>query len=457
MAGPLPYARSSTFEPNRTLAGLILRQGEQSAQNWQNVGNTIAGSLRDIATNVREAPIRRQQEEAGQIQLENARSEQTAARQATEDRGIMRSAQSSRLSPDEVKAQLQQLGRGDLVPIYEKAHTELESSRLNLQKLRTDAAAAESDYFGGLAAAIKRANYDPLSVEWALSEAESDGHDVASLRETLKAQPAQLQTIVEGLIERSPKQRDLSRQESDLALRRDTEARAGRQEMATAADRERDDRRAEATLAETVRSNKEQAAIERTKAGQTALGSSFWAKDPSTGQVRRMTEQEARAVGAQQPDTADMRNKERSKATAARAVDAVRNLGSKILTRVGPAQRADAIKRGVEAVFGTDPEFRTYQDSRMALAGTLAVEQQGSRVSDADVKALWLPMVPDAYRDTKDSNDLKWELIDLMRGKEPAAGGGGGSAVPKEGETKPIPGYPGTEQTFKGGKWVRTK
>ena len=143
-----------------------------------------------------------------------------------------------------------------------------------------------------------------------------------------------------------------------------------------------------------------------------------WAKDPTTGVVRRMTEDEIRASGAGQPDTADMRNKEAGKRTALRAVAAVRALGSRIITRVGPAQRAAAIERGVEAVFGTDPDFRTYQDARMALAGTLAVEQQGSRVSDADVKALWLPMVPDAYRDTRESNDLKWSLIDSMRGVE---------------------------------------
>lgn len=29
--------------------------------------------------------------------------------------------------------------------------------------------------------------------------------------------------------------------------------------------------------------------------------------------------------------------------------------------------------------------------------------------------------------------------------------------APKEGDTKPIDGYPGTEQTFRGGKWIRTK
>ena len=149
-----------------------------------------------------------------------------------------------------------------------------------------------------------------------------------------------------------------------------------------------------------------------------------WAIDPRDGVTKLMSPQEIRGIGGQQPPTADMRNKEAGKRMAGRAVSAVKDLGSRIITKVGPAQRADAIKRGAEAVFGNDPEFRTYQDSRMALAGTLAVEQQGARVSDADVKALWLPMVPDAYRDTSESYKLKWELIDAMRG-------GGAAAAPK--------------------------
>ena len=144
-----------------------------------------------------------------------------------------------------------------------------------------------------------------------------------------------------------------------------------------------------------------------------------WAKDPS-GVVRLMSPEEIRRLGANQPDTADMRNKQAGKAAAGMAVQAVRDLGARIFTKVGPAQRIESIQRGAEAIWGTDPEFRTYQDSRMALAGTLAVEQQGSRVSDADVKALWLPMVPDAYRDTKESYELKWKLMDAMRGVVPA-------------------------------------
>jgi len=115
-----------------------------------------------------------------------------------------------------------------------------------------------------------------------------------------------------------------------------------------------------------------------------------------------------------------MRNKASQVKTTSRAVDMVRGLGARVITKIGPAQRADALKRGAAAVFGSDAEFKTYQDSRMALAGALAVEQQGSRPSDTDLKQVWLPMIPDAYSDTRDSRILKWQMIDGMRGIESA-------------------------------------
>jgi len=120
--------------------------------------------------------------------------------------------------------------------------------------------------------------------------------------------------------------------------------------------------------------------------------------------------------GAQLPPapTADMRNKVEGRRLVARSISAIEELSKQIITKVGPAQRADAIERGAEAVFGTDPEFRTYQDARTALAGNLAVAQQGSRPSDADIKAIWLPLVPDAYRDTSESAAMKWNLIKEM-------------------------------------------
>ena len=119
--------------------------------------------------------------------------------------------------------------------------------------------------------------------------------------------------------------------------------------------------------------------------------------------------------------TADMRNKAEGRKLVEKSVKALRSLSEKVITTHGLAQRATAVKRGIKAKLGDDPEFRTYQDARMALAGNLAVAQQGSRVSDADVKAIWLPMVPDIFEDTDESALLKWGLIDQMSGLESGA------------------------------------
>lgn len=112
--------------------------------------------------------------------------------------------------------------------------------------------------------------------------------------------------------------------------------------------------------------------------------------------------------------TSEMRNKAEGRKLAMASIAAVKAYSDRVIRRVGPAQRAEAIHRGADAVFGNDPEFRTYQDARRALAGNLAVAQQGSRPSDADITAIWLPLVPDAYRDTADSAAMKWDLINTM-------------------------------------------
>lgn len=148
-----------------------------------------------------------------------------------------------------------------------------------------------------------------------------------------------------------------------------------------------------------------------------------WATDPATGETRLMTVEEIRRGDARQPPTADMRNKDAGRSLVQRSIDAIQTLSARIITRVGPAQRAQAMKRGAEAVFGNDPDFRTYQDARMALAGNLAVAQQGSRPSDADIRAIWLPLVPNPYADTSESAKLKWELIRTMSNAPPSEGG----------------------------------
>ncbi len=144
-----------------------------------------------------------------------------------------------------------------------------------------------------------------------------------------------------------------------------------------------------------------------------------WAVDPQ-GNTRLMSVNEIRQTGAKQPPTADMRNKEMGRGFVDKSIGSLEDLSKSILTKVGPAQRLDAIKRGAETVFGNDPKFKTYQDARFALAGNLAVAQQGSRPSDSDIKSIWLPLVPDPYTDTKDSAEMKWSLIRTMSGVPPS-------------------------------------
>jgi hypothetical protein len=122
--------------------------------------------------------------------------------------------------------------------------------------------------------------------------------------------------------------------------------------------------------------------------------------------------------------TADMRNRQAARALVGSSISAIKAYSDKIMTKVGPEQRVEAITRGAAAVFGNDPEFITYQDARKALAGNLAVAQQGSRPSDADIQAIWLPLVPDAYRDTRDSAAMKWKLIETMSLPPETAGTG---------------------------------
>lgn len=125
------------------------------------------------------------------------------------------------------------------------------------------------------------------------------------------------------------------------------------------------------------------------------------------------------------PPTADMRNKEAARNRLIPAIDGLEKLSQRVITEKSAAvQKAKAAGRTVEAALANDPDFRTYQDARMALAGNLAVAQQGSRPSDADIKAIWLPLVPDVFKDTQDSARMKWELIRLNSGLSGGAGGG---------------------------------
>lgn len=118
--------------------------------------------------------------------------------------------------------------------------------------------------------------------------------------------------------------------------------------------------------------------------------------------------------------TAEMRNKANAKEFIGRAMSGLEGLGKKVITEKSTLlQAAKASGRSVDAVLTDDPDYKTYQASRFAMAANLAVAQQGGRPSDKDVESGWLPLIPNVFYDTPESASRKWEFIRLLIGQAP--------------------------------------
>ena len=76
-----------------------------------------------------------------------------------------------------------------------------------------------------------------------------------------------------------------------------------------------------------------------------------------------------RSAGLRLPmsPTAKMREDAEAWGQMASKFTTLQSLAGRIITRVGLAQRAEAIARGAAAVFGNDPEFRYYMDLKSAI------------------------------------------------------------------------------------------
>lgn len=118
-------------------------------------------------------------------------------------------------------------------------------------------------------------------------------------------------------------------------------------------------------------------------------------------------------------------------------LDKLKALSDKIITSSGLTQMgAGAVRAGLSKV-GWDDDFKVYSDLRGSLASQIAVAQQGSRPSDADVFRAALPLVPDPLSDTKGSAAQKWDQIYTMfeqrlspEAKAQIGMGGGGAGAP---------------------------
>lgn len=406
-----------------------LRRGDIQAQMWANVGKSISDSIYGWQESkdkerkrIEETKLKNQQFEANELQIKEAKAASAAREQATRDTSVLGSALTMDLDPDAIEEQLTTKGYSHLVPAFRKSWNDSETAQAARQKARMELDAAEADYFGSLAAGVKASNYDVGAVQIALSKAKRDGYDGADeLLAQIQQRPELVTQLVDGLIARSPRQREEARKDQELAVKRTSEERQLKTLEGTIADRAADNTRADRQFGETVRHN--QAMEQRPTAGATQRysrapvtvnGVEIQANyDAKTGKYHHPDTDEV-LQGVTPAPTADMKNKSEGRKFVSRSIDAIEKLSQKVITKRGVAQRALATGRSVEAALGNDPEYRTYQDARKALAGNLAVAQQGSRPSDTDIIQIWLPMVPDVFRDTDESAAMKWDLIKEM-------------------------------------------
>lgn len=146
--------------------------------------------------------------------------------------------------------------------------------------------------------------------------------------------------------------------------------------------------------------------------------------------------------GAQvQPkDPAAMQAKDEARKNLIPGLNLVKGVGDRLINLRGVAQRAQAAGQSVDSALGNNPEYRAYNDARFALAANLAVMQQGSRPSDADIIRGWLPLIPSVFNDTDQSSDIKWQMVEALAGLPPGSIAGRGAttapgAVPQVGGT----------------------
>ncbi len=118
-------------------------------------------------------------------------------------------------------------GQGSLIPGLQKTFSDLDKSAGDVQELKDKHAAAATDYLGGVAAAIKAADYSPTAVGLGLAHVAANGYpqEAEQLRQELAQNPGQLRPFIDAVISRSPKQ---AQAQKDLAQAGEATASVGK-------------------------------------------------------------------------------------------------------------------------------------------------------------------------------------------------------------------------------------
>jgi hypothetical protein len=237
----------------------IRRSGEIVGSAWQNIGNTVAGSLANLAKARMEAPERAQEQQARNLEIQAKQGEIAAQQRQLADAGEVDTALGAAGDDEtQLQAALAQV-HPRLRPGITEAFNKSQAAKAAATKARTELDAAVNDWVGADAYALSHVGADknPEAVHSLLTDAKARGlRDADGLLSQLQQDPTSAPAIVSQLVGRSGKQREMAGQEADRTLRQTTEQRMAAQAAQAAADKEADNKRADAIAVETGRHNK---------------------------------------------------------------------------------------------------------------------------------------------------------------------------------------------------------
>jgi len=193
-------------------------------------------------------------------------------------------------------------------------------------------------------------------------------------------------------------------------------------------------------------------------------GPFMWAVAPGAEGTSLQTPQEIRAAGAGQPLAPTTEAQGKAAGYAGRVT-----MAEPVFTDVGSSIRDMNIvsfEAQTGRALGKRPTFQSaeiqkYMQAARNFINAVLRRESGAVISPtefAEAKAQYLPVpgdTDDALALKKANREYVFETMRREAGRAYVAPTATGQA--KEGDVKPIPGHPGTEQTYKNGKWIRTK
>lgn len=459
----------------RRLADLILAEGQARAQGVIGAGQAWGGAVQDlgqIANRTLSSLLQHRQDaprrELETLQLTGLKRE---ARDVATEKAILPFALTqgpngvATYDRDLLTREFTSAGIGDRLPDLLKGLDAADAAAFKVSEGKREALA-------GLAYGVMASGNTPEAFQLAVDHALANGlvskEEVARLQRTIGTNPEKIAQVTQQLAQASPAIATLleAKRGHEVAERRAdiTEQRAGtsaaettRHNTAMEAIGRLTAGRQAAAATETARHNAAMEAIGRTRVGQTGMQ---WATDPTTGTARLMSAAEIRDAGATQAPTAVQRTQGVQYAKARPILAAVSELSEKINTGQGVAAKARGAIERAKATANLNDDVAEYESLISGFTPLIAraLGHTGvlTELDVASVKAMYpRPGDSKSLRDRKIARiEQLMGVIEGAVGSQPSAGA---PLADEEGQRKPIPGYPGTEQTYRNGKWIRTK